>query len=204
MLHRTLVLGATALTTAALSACGGGGDRASDAATPTATPTPFSRPVALAGGTTTLRLDAATRKLLDFAGVHVTAAGAATASGRRLSFPVAGGNLRFAPLRGRIDHRGALRFSAAGHSVEATNLEVRPGQKMLTADLAGHRVPLLRLDFSLPLRPPPAGGPVVLPGKAALIGGQAVSLLGDRLGVPVLKAGLPLGSVNVTVRPAGA
>lgn len=204
MLRRPLVLGTVMLTAAALSACGGDSSSSASRAAPTATPSPRSNAFMVEGGTTTLRLDSSTQSLLDFAGVHVSAAGDAKTDGRRLSFPVTGGSLRFSPLRGRIEHGGALRFSAGGRSVEATQLVVKPGQKVLTANVAGRRVPLLALHFSAPRNPPPAGGPIVLPGKATLMGGQAVAVLGDRLDVPVLKAGLPLGTVAVTARRGGS
>jgi hypothetical protein len=157
----------------------------------------------VSGGTTTLRLSATTRRVLDVAGVHLDAASGATTGEGRLSFPITGGRLRFTPLRGHIEHRGALRIRAGGRSVKLTNLVVDPGRKRITGDLAGRRIPLMSLDFAMPRTPPPAGGPVILPAKATLLASSAVSTLGDQFGVHALKAGLPLGSVYIAARPAG-
>ncbi len=138
-------LAVIAAATTLLAACG-------EKSEPTPQPTAGSSAtatgrVSLTGGTTTLRLNATTARVLDVAGIKVSTAGAAQRVGDQLQFPITGGQLEAAPLGGRIEHAGGLRFSAHGQSVDATDLVLDPARGMVTANVEGKRVPLLSLDM---------------------------------------------------------
>lgn len=197
-LRTPLRLAAVTLAAGALASCGGKSEPV-----PTATPRPTtttpapSAAVTLSGGSTTLRLSATSARVLDLAGVKLTATGAAQRDGDEFAFPIEGGKLELSPLGGRIEHAGGLRISAHGQSLDATDLVLDPARAVLTAKVAGQRVPLLSLDMQ-----PPDGlkAPIVIPAQASVVGGAVVSLLGERLGVGVPKAGLPLGHVVVSAK----
>jgi hypothetical protein len=154
-------------------------------------------PAVLEGGATTLRLDPTSARVLEAAGVDVSATGSAERRDGRLRFPVSGGELALTPPRGAIEHAGGLRFSARGRRVDATELIVDPGNDVMTGIVRGRRIPLLRLDMQFPPALPPAGRELVISGRAAVFGGSIVGLLGRELGVEKLAEGLPLGSVRI-------
>ena len=150
------------------------------------------------GGETTLRLDAAARRVLELAGVRLSAIGEARADGGRLSFPISGGELIGTPPAGEIQHRGGgLRLSARDGHVDAGDLVVDTRRHIMIATIQGHRVPLLRLDLDAPSSLPGRGEPVVIPSRASLIGETLVAAIGDQLGVDALTRGLTLGSLRI-------
>ncbi len=191
-----------------VAACGGDATdrpeaqaKAKATSTPTDlhTPPPASR-LPVDGGATTLRLDGATKRILDYAGVKVTGLGATTEAGGALRLPITGGELTAAPLAGRIEHDGGLRIRARGRHVDLTALRFDATTDVITAAVRGRRVPVLRVDVGPQREPLSAGHPVVLTGRAALIGDRIVSELGRDAGVAVLTEGLPLGTVEISAR----
>ncbi len=196
------VLLAGAALTLGAAGCGGNNTASTDA-TPAATASPSSGGMAahLSGGETSLRLDATAKRVLDLAGVKLTAAGEATMRDGRLIFPISGGKLTTSPLGGSIEHAGGLRFTVGGQSVEATDLIVDPASKVATAEIAGRRVPLLSLEFGTPSRVPPKGGTQLeIPATASLIAPQALAQIGDKLGVSSLAKGIELGHIVVDAK----
>lgn len=200
----TALIAGAALTIGA-AGCGGGDDNepASPPA-PRATASPATGGSAneqLSGGETTLRLDSTTRRVLDVAGIDISPIGDATRRNGRFVFPISGGKLATSPLSGTIQHSGGLRFSAAGHSVDARDLTVDPTSDVVTAEVKGRRVPLLALDIGTIDRVPPKGGAqVVIPATASLLGGSTLSQIGDQLGVSALTEGLELGHIVVSAK----
>ncbi len=188
---------------AALAACGG--DKSTDsAAAPRATTTPTdSRPDAtarmLAGGVTTLTLDPAARTILSYVGVQLTGVDGAAGRDGTLRFPVSGGRLSLAPLRGDVEHAGALRISLKGRHVDATNLRLDPAKDVVTGVIEGRRVPLLRVDVGEPTTLAKPERPFALQGDAAVIGDRVLSALGSESGMDVLRGGLPLGTLRTSL-----
>lgn len=183
--------------------CGGGDDATSNPPPrATASPAPASGSAEqLSGGETTLRLDSTTRRVLDLAGIKLSPIGDATLRNGRFVFPISGGELATSPLGGTIEHSGGLRFSAAGHGVDARDLIVDPTSDVVTAEVRGRRVPLLALDVgNLDKVPPKSGAQVVIPASASLLGGSALRQIGDRLGVSALANGLQLGHLVVSAK----
>jgi hypothetical protein len=183
----------------AASACGGD-DRAEDAAPATPSPTPAASTASLTGGTTTLNLDASTWRVLELAGVKLRAAGDADGRGATLRFPITGGQLELAPTGGAINHAGALRFTARGERVRASDLIVDPAHNVVTGVVRGKRIPLLVLDMELPAELPPAGEEITIEGRITAFGSSAVVALGSALEVEELADGLPLGSIMIEAR----
>ena len=205
LLHRHLRSGAALLaagTLAAGSACGG--DERPEPDQPAAdqaeqrADAPAETPTQIAGGRTTLRLDATLRRVLDLAGVEVAPAGQARRTERGVAFPITGGRLDLGAVTGRVEHAGGLRFAVGGRGLEATELVVEPGEQRVTAQVAGRRIPILSLDPGRP-RVAPTGDTVVLPASVGLAR-EAAQALNDRLGVGVFRAGLPLGEATVSAR----
>jgi len=193
------------LVAGALAAAGCGGDDDESGSTAKATPTPragsepaidrqAARP--LTGGITRLTVDADARRALGAVGIELEAIGGARLENGRYAFPISGGTLQAAPPRGRIEHEGGLRFSAAGQSVDATDFVIRPEDGVLTANVAGRRVPLLRLDLGVP-KTSPSGEGVVIEARASNLGQDVVARINERLGIDVLEGGLDLGQLSV-------
>lgn len=185
----------------ALAACGG--DKRQDSARPTSTPADHARPVStrvVTGGVTTLRLDPAAEKILDFAGVKLTGVGDASGRDGTLRFPVSGGKLSLPPLRGDVEHAGGLRITRKGRHVDATGLRLEPAKDVVSGVIEGRRVPLLRVDVGEPSTLAPPGRPFVIEGNAAVIGGRVLRAVGRDAGVDVLRSGLPLGRLRVSLR----
>ena len=110
----------------------------------------------LAGGTTTLKLDAAVAKALTGAGVRVSPVAPARGG---VNFPITGGTLDSGNPRGTIEHSGGLRFSAGGKSLTARNFVVKLGKRSTLSGRVGNsRVTLLSLDLE-PGQGQPAGRP---------------------------------------------
>jgi len=157
------------------------------------------QPTQVTGGTTTLRLDENLQTVLDAAGVEVEAVGAARTRGAELVFPITEGELDLATRSGRIAHEGGLRFSAGGRSLDATDLRVDAAREVLTAEVAGRRVPLLGLNLGK-ARLPQTSDVIVLPAGAGTLSGEAASALNERLGLDVFGDDLALGDVVVRAR----
>jgi len=154
------------------------------------------QPTQVTGGTTTLRLDENLRTVLDTAGVEIDPVGGARTRDGDLVFPIRQGELDIDTPSGRLAHQGGLRFSAAGRSLEATDLRVDAAREVLTAKIAGRRVPLLGLNLGTP-KVPQTGDVIVLPAGAATLSGEAASALNKRLGIDVFGDDLALGEVVV-------
>jgi hypothetical protein len=181
------------------AACGGGDDNGK---TSTQSPssgqqnsTPANRTQRVTGGETVMSFDSQSRRLLERAGVRIEPIGEATRSGRRVVFPIAGGQLRFTPLSGRIEHRGGLRLSAGGAHVDATDLVVRPGRGVVTAMVGGHRVPLLSIEAGRP-RKVPVSHAIEVPATVAFTG-RALPDAADPLVRSVLRGGVRVGTLRI-------
>jgi hypothetical protein len=154
--------------------------------------------VLLAGGGTTLGLDAGTAKALTSLGVtpSVIAPGTATAAGLR--FPITSGRLRVGTFAGTIAHSGGIALTAGATVVQLKNFRINiTGSPNLTAQVgdSSTRVPLA-VDL--------AGARVGISNRTAVVRGAKVSLTAESAAalnaafkVSALTAGLPLGVADV-------
>jgi hypothetical protein len=181
-----------------LGACGGGDD--DEGASAGADPTPAasapepSQPVT--GGSTTLRLDRSAAAVFDAVGVDIAPLGEATLEDGRFRFPISGGRVDVDTLSGRIEHAGGLRFRAAGQTLDARDLVIRPGDKVLTAEIAGERLPLLGVDLGAFTAP--TSDRLVLPGRAAALSTDVLPALEDELGVDLPGTDVRIGRLDVS------
>jgi hypothetical protein len=104
---------------------------------------------AVADGQTMLRLDRGTARALNAAGVKVDLLRPATSGRSGLTFPVTGGAIDPATLRGSVAHRGGLRFRAGRTRVELRDFVYRIGARRatLSAEVGGSRVAILALNL---------------------------------------------------------
>ncbi len=193
-IRRTVLVLVAALVVAALlptgaRATGGGGHPCAAPGTP------------LAGGATTLTLDAGFAAALSDNGVAAAPVDPASANeDGSISFPVTGGSLGDAV---DITHSGGLTFSAGAASLTATDYVVhaKGARGVLTASVGGAEVPFLKLDLS--------GAAIGRQGAATTIGGVRASLtreaakaLNTTFSVSLFKGGTPVGTVAVKALPA--
>ena len=214
--RRPLVFGVAALSVAAAAACSSSTSSStaskSPSASPTATASPAASPsgsasaqtITVTGKNTVLVLDASTAQALKNAGVQVSPVSPATAaSSGGISFPITGGTLTQAGLKGTITHSGGLTFTHSGKTVTATNFVLNTTQGILSATVSGKQIPLLAVNLSKMARTT-SGSEIAATGITSTINTATAVLLDAKLVVKVFTKGLPIGalSVYVTGKPA--
>jgi hypothetical protein len=210
------VFGVAALTVAAAAACSSSTSSSTASQSPSASPKATASPMASASGSasaqtitvtgknTVLVLDASTVQALKTAGVQVSAVAPATAaSSGGISFPITGGTLTQAGLKGTINHSGGLSFTHSGKTATATNFVLNTTQGTLSATVSGKQVPLLAVSLAKLARTT-SGSEIVATGITSTINTAAAVLLDAKLVVKVFTPGLPIGAltVYVTGKPA--
>jgi len=176
------------------------------AASPTASPSgsASAQTITVTGKNTSLVLDASTAQALKNAGVQISPVSPATAaSSGGISFPITGGTLTQAGLKGTITHSGGLKFTHSGKTVTATNFVLNTTQGILSATVNGKHVPLLAVNLSKMIRTT-SGSEIIASGISSTIATSAAVLLDAKLVVKVFTKGLPIGAltVYVTSKPA--
>jgi hypothetical protein len=122
----------------------------------------------------------------------------------RFTFPVSGGWLNAAKLRGTIWHKGGILFvaPATGKQIKVSNFVISVHQGVLTAEVNGNpkvRVPLLRL--SLAHATIHAGRHYVrISGIVLTLTGAAASALDTTFGTTLFTPGLKLGTASTVLR----
>ena len=175
---------------------------ASSTASPSVSAT--AQTITVTGKNTDLMLDAPTAQALKNAGVQVSPVSPATAtSSGAVSFPITGGTLTEAGLKGQITHSGGLKFTHSGKTVTATDFVLNTTQGTLSATVNGKHVPLLAVSLAAMARTT-SGSEIVASGITSTITTSAAVLLDARLVVKVFTKGLPVGTLTVyiTGKPA--
>lgn len=122
----------------------------------------------------------------------------------RFTFPVTGGWLNPAKLRGTIWHKGGILFldPATGKQIEVSDFVISVHQGVLTAEVNGNpevRVPLLRLSLAHAIIH--AGWHYVrIRGIILTLTGPAASALDATFGTTLFKPGLELGTASTLLR----
>ena len=209
--RRPFVFGVAAFTVAAAAACSSSTSSStaskSPSASPTATASPAASPsgsasaqtITVTGKNTILVLDASTAQALKTAGVQVSPVAPATAaSSGGISFPITGGTLTQAGLKGTITHSGGLKFTHSGKTVTATNFVLNTTQGTLSATVSGKQIPLLAVSLSKMARTT-SGSEIVATGITSTINTATAVLLDAKLVVKVFTPGLPIGALSVYV-----
>ena len=158
------------------------------------------------GGRTMLKLDRATAKAIQDAGLGLSLLRPARNGSSGVTFPVSGGKLDPATLRGSVAHRGGLRFHDGPTSVRLRNFRYTIGARgaSLSAAVGGTRLKILTLD----LRRVKLGarGPLTKTAsriRATLTAGAAKAL-NAAFGTKAFRGGLLLGTVRTEVELADA
>ncbi len=153
------------------------------------------------GGQTMLRIDPGTAKAIQDAGLGVSLLRPARNGASGVTFPVSGGALDPATLRGSVAHRGGLRFHDGPTSVRLRNFRYTIGERRstLSASVGGTRLTILNLDLSR--AKVSARGPLTKSAsriRATLTRGAAKAL-NQAFSTTLFKGGLLLGTVRTEV-----
>jgi hypothetical protein len=185
----------TALLPAGALARGGDGDPCAAPARAPASGTP------LAGGATTLTLDAGFAKALADNGVAAAPVAPATANeDGSIAFPITGGSLGETV---DITHSGGLTFSAGTASLTATDYVVHAegARGLLTATVGDAQVPFLKLDLS-DATTGREGAATTVGGVHASLTREAAKALNATFSVSLFRGGTPVGTVAIKALPA--
>jgi hypothetical protein len=157
--------------------------------------------VKLAGGSTTLKLDAGAAKALKGLGVAVTPIKPAKAGSKGVSFPITGGTIDPATAAGTITHSGGLQLRAGATRVRLTSftigvdktpsLSVKAGKARLTAftlSLANAKVTRAGLGTNVS-------------GVAVRLSAKGAAALNKAFGVRAFTRGLRIGTATVRAAP---
>jgi hypothetical protein len=181
-----------------MAACGGDDDSepTTSAEQTESTGQPTEAPTEIVGGRSVLKLDRDLERVLNAAQVELAPVGAAQDVPGGIALPITTGELDIDTPSGVIEHSGGLKFSAFGTSVRANDLRIKPENGVVTANVAGERIPLLDTELGRP-RVVDTSDTIVLPSEVS-IGNQAVTALNDALGVKVFEGGLRLGRLTAS------
>ena len=161
-----------------------------------------SAAVSIDDGQTQLTLNKGTARAMTHLGVTVKTTGPAKATGRKVRFPVVGGEIDPATAAGKFAHRGGLRFKAANIKVKLDNYIVRVGSKItLSARVnGGKRATILNLTGTPKVTRDGFGTKVS--GLTAKLNKTAARTLNKAYGVTAFKKGLKLGKIRTSLVPA--
>lgn len=209
--HRVGALGAAIAASALICACGSGAGTGAGSATTAASATPAastsaatagsSGPVALAGRSTSVAVNPLAREVLTQSGVTLAPLAPATASAEAMTFPITGGTIVPATFAGRIESGGGVALTHAGRSVQITGFVIDTVARVLTAEVAGRRVPIFAVGTEGVTHAAGPGGALVLGGLSLTVTPQAAAAMNAALGVKIFAGGLPFGVTTVTAVP---
>lgn len=164
----------------------------------------FASPAAAAaptGGTTTLKLGGPTAGLFALAGVNVKAVAPAKKRSSGLTFPISGGQVSPANLRGTIRHRGAIKFSLGGRSITLRSLRVKLATKgaSLSATIGGRRVSFATLSISKAIVHATSPASVSVSNITAKLSSKGARAINRQIGTSLFEPGFKLGTVSAKV-----
>lgn len=157
-------------------------------------------------GQTMLRLAPATARALAANGVQVSPVAPARSGSSGLTFPVTGGAVNPASLRGSVSHSGGIRFRADGRSVVLRDprYTIRSGLATLSARVGSGRLTVLRLDLAQ--ASVTAAGPLTKTASnvRATLTAMAARALNGAFDTRLFTRGLAIGTVrtNIELRDA--
>lgn len=158
----------------------------------------------VSGGSTQLRLDPATARVLTANGVSVTPVRPARAGSGGIAFPVTGGDIHPTYGSGTIEHSGGLTFRAGGKRLTLGDFTIRQSRSRgtLSAEAGGDRLPILSLRRGS--RVTRDGFGTRVRGVRATLSGTAAKALNATFGVKLFQRGLTIGTLDETIEPAEA
>ena len=157
--------------------------------------------VKVAGGSTTLQLDAATAKALKGLGVSVTPITPAKAGSKGVSFPITGGAIDPATAAGTITHGGGLQLRAGGTRVRLTSFTIGVDKTPSISVKAGTaRLHAFTLSLSK-AKVARAGLGTTVSGVAVKLSTKGAAALNKAFGVKAFARGLRIGTATVRATP---
>lgn len=180
-------------------------------------PQPVAEIEALTGNSTAIVLDQGFLDALQQLKLTPGTIGDASLQDGRLEFPITGGNVTvFEPgtvspyVIGQLQHvSSGLSLSAGGTTVNLENLNVDPGVSrvygdvLVNGEVAAESAYLFQLDGST-LEPLQTGsGTATLEGTKVMISPDAAALLNQTFKTDAVKAGLLVGTAEITVATGG-
>jgi hypothetical protein len=157
-------------------------------------------PLEVAGGATTLKLNAATAKVLSANGVKVAPVKPAKAGAGGIAFPITRGSVTL-PKRGSIAHAGGLKLSAGGRNLVVRRFIIRVGRHPYLSAAAGKtRIRLLDLSLTR-AKLGRAGLAYTVTGVKATLARPAARALNATFGVSLFRRGIPIGTASVRALP---
>jgi hypothetical protein len=158
---------------------------------------------AVAGGSTTLRLSATAASALSSLGVSAAPISPARAGSAGIRFPITGGRLDPATVRGAVDHSGGLRLRGGGVTVRLTRPRItnQNGVRTLSTVVNGTgRIHTFTLDLGAARIARDGLGTVAsnVRVRLSLKGAQA---LNRAFGVTAFRRGLLVGTARVVAQP---
>jgi len=164
------------------------------------------------GGTTAVKLDAATLEALTGLGVMPTPFADATIEDGSIIFPITGGNVtvfnegdvpRY--VVGQVQHeKSGLTLTAGDTAVTVGNFNVDPTVSLIYGDVAVNKevvatsIPILRLDGRTLMTPTFDNGEAILEGSGVFLTQGAADLLNDTFKVDALSDQTKIGVAKVT------
>ena len=152
-------------------------------------------------GQTMLRLNAGTARALAANGVRVGPVAPARTGSSGLTFPITGGAINPANLRGAVSHGGGLRFRAGGRTVVLRNPQytIRAGRAALSARVGSARLTILTLNLSR--AKVGRDGPLTktASGIRATLTARAATALNRAFSTRLFRRGLAIGTVRTEI-----
>ena len=157
--------------------------------------------VKLAGGSTTLRLDAGTAKALKGLGVSVTPITPAKAGSKGVSFPITGGTIDPATAAGTITHSGGLQLRAGATRVRLTSFTIGvDATPSLSVKVGAARLHAFTLALAK-AKVTRAGLGTRVTGVAVKLSAKGAAALNKAFGVKAFSRGLRIGTATVNATP---
>jgi hypothetical protein len=157
--------------------------------------------VKLAGGSTTLKLDAGTAGALKGLGVSVTPIAPAKAGSKGVSFPITGGSIDPATAAGTITHSGGLQLRAGATRVRLTSFTIGV-DKTPTISVKAGKARLHAFTLSLAkAKVTRAGLGTSVSGVAVKLSAKGAAALNQAFGVRAFTRGLRIGTATVKAAP---
>ena len=154
----------------------------------------------LAGGATSLAVDAGAAQALASEGITAAPIAPAGVGTGGLEFPITGGKLNAKTFAGRVTHSGGLRLSEGSTVVDLTEFTVNVDSAPdLTALVGGSRVSILNLDLS-GLDSDVQGRQITLSGVRATLTAVAAQALNQAFSTNAFQEGLLIGTASVSGR----
>ena len=158
----------------------------------------------LAGGATTLKLDAGLAAALQDADVVVAPVEPANAGKRGVAFPITGGTLDPKTAAGRIDHAGGLSITAGSTQVKLTDFRIKVGKRVSLSALVGRsRLKILNLSLAR-AKATRDGFALRIRGVRAYLTRGAAKALNSAFKTHLFRRGIKVGKASVSATFAEA